>query len=104
MDITSFLQDSLEHLESQISLLDNKSSILSVVQGALLAIIAFPIREIIVGRASPSVIALAILTGAFLFGAVTIMLLVQTIRPARWFLGLEDASGNYGIQELRDVA
>lgn len=86
-----FLRDSLRHIELRIGRVDNKASILIAVLGALLAIGAVLLGQTaIFTRADVSTpFLIPYLVGVMVLGSLTMVLLVQTIRPTRWFLGLK---------------
>ena len=89
--VAGFLRDALSYLEDRIRLVDNKASILIAIQGGLFALVAWVTGELfwtwtpsIINRASYIFIAVD-----FAVMILTILLLVQTIRPGKWLLGLE---------------
>lgn len=86
-----FLKDALSYLEARINLVDNKASILIAIQGGIFALITYVTKEFF-WTATPSTIncvSYIILAIDFLIMILTILLLVQTIRPGKWFFGLE---------------
>ena len=89
--VAKFLKDALSYLEDRIKLVDNKASILIAIQGGLFALVAWVTKEVFWTK-TPSIINCAsyiFIAIDFIIMILTILLLVQTIRPGKWFFGLE---------------
>ena len=86
--VIDFLKYGITYLENRISILDNKASILIAVQGVFFAVLTYIIKgefltTIIVGS-------YVVLGVAFIIFILTVLLLLKTIRPSKyWGFGLE---------------
>lgn len=88
-----FLKDAIIYLEGRINLVDNKASVLIAIQGGLFVLAAYLTKQVF--QPNPSLISdfyrnilLFILFIGFLVTILTISLLIQTIRPSKYFFSL----------------
>jgi len=88
--VIDFLKDAVAYLENRISIIDNKASILIAVQGVFLGVLTYIIKEVFLTtyQSSINVVSYVVLGGAFVIFIVTVVLLLQTIRPSKMILGL----------------
>jgi hypothetical protein len=88
--VIDFLKDAVAYLENRIAIVDNKASVLIAVQGVFFASLTYIIKEIFLtgSQSCVNVVSYVVLGGAFVIFVLTVLLLLQTIRPSRRFLGL----------------
>jgi len=84
-EVIEFLKYALSHIENRIVIVDNKASILIGVQGIFFAIFTYIINDVFMAR--NQLCARIVLGGAFAIFIITIVLLLQTIRPSKNILG-----------------
>lgn len=86
-----FLKDALTYLEARIKLIDNKASIFIAIQAGLFALITYTTTELFWTEELSIIksVTYAFLAADFVIMSLTILLLVQTIRPSRGLLSLE---------------
>ena len=85
--VIDFLKYALNYLETRVNLLDNKASIFIAIQGALFTMIAYIAKDIFLTEL-PSIINTVCYTFIvleFLLVTVTILLLIQVVRPSKIF-------------------
>jgi len=87
--VIEFLKDMVIYLENRISIVDNKASILIGVQGLYFGVLTYIVSEFFLTTCQSSVrVASYVVLGiAFAVFVATMLLLLLTIRPARWILG-----------------
>ena len=83
--VIDFLKYGITYLEKRISIIDNKASILIAAQGVFLALLTYLIKEVFLttDHACINVASYIVLGGAFILFIATVLLLLQTIRPAK---------------------
>lgn len=88
--VKGFLKDAVTYLENRINLVDNKASILIAAQGVFFGLLTYIVKEVFWTKNPSSINAVSyvVLGGAFVIFIVTVLLLLQTIRPTKKFFGL----------------
>jgi hypothetical protein len=88
--VIDFLKDAVAYLENRIAIVDNKASILIAVQGVFFALLTYIIKEVFLTtyQSSINVVSYVVLGGAFVIFILTVLLLLQTIRPSKMIFGL----------------
>ncbi len=88
--VIDFLKDAVAYLENRIAIVDNKASILIAVQGVFFALLTYIIKEVFLTmyQSNINVASYIVLGGAFVIFIMTVLLLLQTIRPSKWIVRL----------------
>jgi hypothetical protein len=88
--VIDFLKYAVTHLENRIAIIDNRASILIAVQGIFFALLTYIIKEVFLTtyQSNIDVAIYVVLGGAFVIFILTVLLLLQTIRPSKMFVGL----------------
>ena len=89
--VIDFLKDGVAYLENRIALIDNKASILIAVQGVFFAVLTYIIKEVFLTthQLNINVGSYVVLGGAFVIFILTVLLLLQTIRPSKMIVRLD---------------
>ncbi|MCK4735262.1 MAG: hypothetical protein KAT65_22605 [Methanophagales archaeon] len=98
--VTDFLKDAVTYLENRIAIVDNKASILIAVQGVFFALLTYIIKEVFLTtyQSSINVVSYVVLGGAFVIFILTVLLLLQTIRPSKMVFGLRVPFENMEVE------
>ena len=88
--VIDFLKTTVAYLENRITIVDNKASILIAFQGVFFGLLVYTIKELFLTtyQSNINTASYAVLGGAFIIFILTVLLLLQTIRPTKMFLGL----------------
>ena len=86
--IINFLRYVINYLENRIDLVDKKASILIAVLGIVFASFTYIIKEMFWNGTSTDIITSTIFALSLVIFLITLSLLIQSIRPSKWFLGL----------------
>ena len=89
--VIDFLKYAIDYLENRIAIVDNKASILIAVLGVFFALLTYIIKEIFLTtyQSNINVVGYIVLGGAFIIFILSVLLLLQTIRPSKMIFGLD---------------
>lgn len=88
--VIDFLKTSIAYLENRIAIVDNKASILITFQGVFFGLLVYIIKDVFLTthQSNINTASYIVLGGAFVVFILTVLLLLQTIRPTKMIIGL----------------
>ena len=88
--VIDFLKTSIAYLENRIAIVDNKASILITFQGVFFGLLVYIIKDVFLTthQSNINTTSYIVLGGAFVVFILTVLLLLQTIRPTKMIIGL----------------
>ena len=88
--VIDFLKTSIVYLENRIAIVDNKASILIAFQGVFFGLLVYIIKDVFLTthQSNINTTSYIVLGGAFVVFILTVLLLLETIRPTKMIIRL----------------
>ena len=88
--VIDFLKTSIVYLENRIAIVDNKASILITFQGVFFGLLVYIIKDVFLTthQSNINTASYIVLGGAFVVFILTVLLLLETIRPTKMIIRL----------------